>query len=325
MIQTADRRYVFVMLGGVEATEARSYLQSSVEYPQSGLYVNDGSTTPLWTVDWAARDVLLPSDGIHLVRVGPSPVADDNNYESDAVTFFAYGRAVSSYRVRDLVDQPFLLPRTAFFQPHTVACYRWLSSIRYGPGTARLAEVPELPLALGPSIDTVGLTTLQGDTYKFGISSGQIEAQRRPGLFAFGSALLLFLAFYISYLAYAARKQRSLVRRPRVALSLLAGSVVLVALASYTNHLRDPEHFSFIREVWWRAVVGWPVQLVSRYLYTGLEDHDGYWVMASVVFWSTQLYLILVLTRLLARVLAPTILGNRVGERGRASTRRADQ
>jgi hypothetical protein len=38
------------------------------------LYRNDGSTTPLWTVDWYAHSVLLPSDGIHLGLRPPDKV-----------------------------------------------------------------------------------------------------------------------------------------------------------------------------------------------------------------------------------------------------------
>jgi hypothetical protein len=78
-------------------------------YNVSGLYRNDGSTTPLWTVDWYARYVQVASDGVHLIRV-PSVAATSPSDE--ALAFFANGRMLHSYRVRDLVDLPWLLPRS---------------------------------------------------------------------------------------------------------------------------------------------------------------------------------------------------------------------
>jgi hypothetical protein len=58
------------------------------KYPTSGLYKNDGSTKASWTIDWYAYSVLLPSDGIHLIRRGPW--AKDGSTE--ALTLFASGR-----------------------------------------------------------------------------------------------------------------------------------------------------------------------------------------------------------------------------------------
>jgi hypothetical protein len=68
------------------------------KYAQSGLYPNDGSTTPIWTVDWYAGVELL-SDGVHLVRggslwAGPS--------EKEAVAFFASGKLLRSFTIGEL-------------------------------------------------------------------------------------------------------------------------------------------------------------------------------------------------------------------------------
>src|SRR4051794_40464122 len=60
---TPDQKYVFVMLSPFApdreagrliepyASDVRTIRET---YPNSGLYPNDGSTTPLWTVDWYA-------------------------------------------------------------------------------------------------------------------------------------------------------------------------------------------------------------------------------------------------------------------------------
>jgi hypothetical protein len=74
-------QYVFVMLGILptpaddpawryEEPRVRKDAEIRRVYPQSGLYRNDGSAAPLWTVDWYAFKVFVASDGVHLVRLG---------------------------------------------------------------------------------------------------------------------------------------------------------------------------------------------------------------------------------------------------------------
>lgn len=74
----------------------------------SGMYRNNGSSKPLWTVDWYAHGVEIFSDGVHLIRHGPwaSRVADE------AITFFAQGRLLRKYRVSDLVKDRRKLQRS---------------------------------------------------------------------------------------------------------------------------------------------------------------------------------------------------------------------
>src|SRR5919201_540577 len=66
VIVTKNRKFLFVML-------PPPYLRREFEpdkYPASGLYPNDGSTRPIWTVEWYSwgRDVDISGDGVHLVR-----------------------------------------------------------------------------------------------------------------------------------------------------------------------------------------------------------------------------------------------------------------
>ena len=49
-LETADKKYIFVVLRSVD--RQNTILGQSDKYPQSGLYLNDGSSNPLWTVDW---------------------------------------------------------------------------------------------------------------------------------------------------------------------------------------------------------------------------------------------------------------------------------
>ena len=97
-MESSDKRYIFVMLRSCLHDEDAH----SDKYRQSGLYLNDGSTAPLWTVDWRGCSVvLLPSDGVHVVRKGVTH--DSEDYTDEAITFFSNGSRLKSYRVCDLV------------------------------------------------------------------------------------------------------------------------------------------------------------------------------------------------------------------------------
>src|SRR5207249_11580668 len=93
----------------------------------SGMYRNDGSTRPRWTVDWYSYSVLVPSDGVHLIRCGPWA----SSTSDEAFTIFASGQLVKSYKVGDLVDT------TAFLQ-HTVSHFFWEQEMRLDEARARL-------------------------------------------------------------------------------------------------------------------------------------------------------------------------------------------
>jgi hypothetical protein len=74
----------------------------------SGLYRNDGTPVPLWTVDWYAYAVEIYSDGVHLIRHGPWA----SRMTDEAITFFAQSRLIKKYRVSDLVKDRRKLERT---------------------------------------------------------------------------------------------------------------------------------------------------------------------------------------------------------------------
>jgi hypothetical protein len=77
-------------------------------YSQSGLYLADDPSAPLWTVDWYAHSVMPFSDGIHLVREGPWATSG----RSEGVSFFASGELLKSYTVSELVFASWAMPRT---------------------------------------------------------------------------------------------------------------------------------------------------------------------------------------------------------------------
>ena len=177
-IVSADGRYIFVMMAPrsendenfrpqEKSTEA---LKIRKKYPASGLYLNDGSTVPLWTVDWYATAVLLPSDGVHLIRKGPWVSTSSD----EALTFFASGKELKAYKVKDLVSFTSLLP-------HSVSHFEWEKSI----------ELDNERLILT-------VTTLHYDKFEFDVTTGEIRsAHRVSGLVAWAAVPLVLIFLLI--------------------------------------------------------------------------------------------------------------------------------
>ncbi len=152
---TEDGRYVFVMLvpkGYPTYAEKDETIRR--RYPQSGLYLKDGSATPLWTVDWYAYEVKVSSDGHHLVRWGPWPTKYD--YDALAVAFYEDGRETKDYRVKDLVAIPQRLPES-------VSHYTWRKDSSFDDSRDRLA-----------------IETLNGEQYVFDTTSGELVGGSLP-------------------------------------------------------------------------------------------------------------------------------------------------
>lgn len=138
---TSNDEFIFVMFISDEKIEARivsansgEYLPSSnytsilnflqreglgtnkelrAKYPCSGLYRNDGSDKPIWTVNWYAQWVFVHPDGKHLVRIGPWPRLGNPGqrlYDELAIAFYRNGNELEKYAVKDLVSNPQSLP-----------------------------------------------------------------------------------------------------------------------------------------------------------------------------------------------------------------------
>jgi hypothetical protein len=114
-ITTVNRRYIFVMLASYNGCYCPDvgevYKDEEIRrtYAQSGLYRNDGSTTPLWTVDWYAYGAAVSSDGQHLVRYGYRA----GNTGGLAFAFYEEGRQIAVYRKDQLLLFPPPLPYSA--------------------------------------------------------------------------------------------------------------------------------------------------------------------------------------------------------------------
>jgi hypothetical protein len=129
-------RFVLVMLGDLAAEAKQSadarakFVELRARYPKAGLY-QDGSEEPLWTIrdgEYAPYDNVFPaSDGVHLVRLdgewwrekdftgGRARLPDDEverQLDAPAVSFFADGKLIRRYTVREVVADPAALPQT---------------------------------------------------------------------------------------------------------------------------------------------------------------------------------------------------------------------
>ncbi|HEX8597124.1 MAG TPA: hypothetical protein VF952_01245 [Chloroflexia bacterium] len=153
-VVTEDGQYILVMIAdnAKGAYNQRGYPMPDetirAKYSQAGLYKNDGSTTPVWTIDWYSFGVELSSDGQHLVQYGPWAWADD--YDELALAFHKNGRLLTQYSVADLVTFPWTLPST-------VSHYTWLKDSTFDDAKAQLH-----------------IETKSGEKYIFDVKTGKV-------------------------------------------------------------------------------------------------------------------------------------------------------
>jgi len=143
-IVTENKAYIFVMLAPDGWAEHDAAIRSI--YKQSGLYKNNGSQTPLWTVDWYAFEIFPSSDGKHLIQMGPWA----SSTEQLALSFHKNGREIKHYRIKDLVRDEAQLP-------HTVSHFFWRSELTYDDQHAILF-----------------LKTRDNQAYRFSVKTGEI-------------------------------------------------------------------------------------------------------------------------------------------------------
>jgi len=116
---TPGKRFKFVMFADFAYLGFKMPPRPPKTYPSSGLYLNNGSKTPLWAVDWYARNVQISTDGQYAVRWGKWPdMGDYRDYRTLALAFYRNGKKLKSYLVRDLVS-------TRVRLPITISHYQW--------------------------------------------------------------------------------------------------------------------------------------------------------------------------------------------------------
>lgn len=180
---TPNGKYILVMIAPLSAEEdagrfvepyASDIRAIRATYAKSGLYHNDGSKTPLWTVDWHADHVMPLSDGIHLVRTG----GPSSSPGSEAVAFFAKGTLLKSYEVSDLVS---------------------FSIDVFGLSCGRISRLLD-------ETQQYTIDTDYGEHYVFDVTTGEIVEEFRTPRLIMAVVVLLLLAGGVHLLAQRRRK-----------------------------------------------------------------------------------------------------------------------
>lgn len=146
-VELADDRLDEVEKARVE--DVRSH------YPESGLYLNDGSNTPLWTYNgrWSGDPIVVP-DGEHVIFPG---AWTSNEYEFQAVEFTRRGMTIRSYDNSDIIPAWLL---------------KFLASGRRGPKCDGYW--------FDPATMTFTIRTNQSEEFTFDVRTGEIVATRSP-------------------------------------------------------------------------------------------------------------------------------------------------
>ncbi|MBS1797600.1 MAG: hypothetical protein JSS81_27500 [Acidobacteria bacterium] len=265
---TADRKYIFVVtdpkcgLCGIDG-----------DYKQSGMYRNDGSTAPLWTVDWMNR-IFLPNDGRHVVRLGRW-ARYSATYREELFTFVEEGRVLKTYTTVELVDFPYLLP-------HSVSHY----GVFYGPmdpdqpGDGAVVKYDNgagYPVNSGATFDnqqnTLRIETHNGDTYLFDLNTGAILSARRPARTTAVLLAALLIVLYSVFLLIAARVH-SVRKHPRITafaggFALVFGLFMIPLVAVALNAPVHLDDWSRITEYFW-SYAYLQISMLPRYLLASL-------------------------------------------------------
>jgi tetratricopeptide (TPR) repeat protein len=298
-METADKKYLFVMLKAGTPSKPLGPFQDE-KYPQSGLYLNDGSSTPLWTVDWCAN-VLLPADGIHLIRRGRHTLPIE--YNEEVITFFAYGKELKSYRVSDLVQFPRLLPATSNY-------YEWqkLISVEKGatPFIINLTESEKFPYNAGVIFDeaahTMRLETNQGDSYLFDFNTGEMISSHRPVRSVFLTLVISCLLLYFFYLFRVTGKAQKRFTRTLLITGFSAFMVgFLIAVTeiifgdTFAEWASNYENSSFLGNFFYTLFFYFPYKTIDsfcREVLSGLYFYAVDYVAKIFCFWFSVSFII---------------------------------
>jgi hypothetical protein len=157
---SADKKFVFVML----APKA----ESVDGYKRSGMYKNDGSTEPLWAVDWYRRSAAITADGAYVIRYGgphtyeerlnpdrSMRVVTGKDLKKEALAIVAKGKVVREFSIGDFADDPKALTKGATF-------FHWQKAVKLNEGKGQLE-----------------VTTLDGNHVLIDLATGKIIEKKK--------------------------------------------------------------------------------------------------------------------------------------------------
>lgn len=150
--EVGNGKYVFVML----TTESNKIMsKTNKEYSKSGLYENDGSVTPIWTVDWYQYEglIFITDDGDHIASLGPWATlsnSDKMDLNQLAISFYNKGSLVKQYYISDLVKNTSNISRSA-------SHFEWRDNVEFDSNAS-----------------TFTVTTKDKNEYVFDVKNGNI-------------------------------------------------------------------------------------------------------------------------------------------------------
>ena len=202
-VESDDKKHIFVMLSPLALEDDYRYAEEVDEiawirstYPKSGLYLNNGSTTPAWTYSegfWRHERPIIAPDGEHVIFPGDWTY---DEYGLRAVEFMRCGVTIRTYSDADIIPQWRFKAMLNGFKPP--AC-----SHTY----------------FDPVKMTYTIRTNQGEQFTFDVTTGEIVAIRSPFPFLYGVTTATMFALSVVLFARWRKK-----RRARIAYSGALGS-----------------------------------------------------------------------------------------------------
>jgi len=229
------------------------------------MYRHDGSTVPLWTVDWYAR-ALVPSGGEYLVRLGNGPDYWSGSYDDEALTFFSNGQPLKTYTAKELIDLPWLLPHWSH------GAYSWL--LGWGPskkdGHAELTldsnTYSNESVTFDHQNETVELLTVLGDRLKFDLRTGEIVSAKHPATL---TTVVMFAILLVGYAVFRKMYPGTAPRLPMIGPSnVLIGGLFTLALTII------------------------PAAAVWFFYVSDHPEFDSYWNLVRVIFETLPRYVV---------------------------------
>lgn len=177
---SSDGQYVLVMISPLSAAEEVEFSDADADvkmiratYMQSGLYRNDGSTSPIWTIPFkdVTHEVYLGPQGKYLMLAHDGG-SNWSGHLGHLVTFYSDGRELASYTDEKLFSLVEL-------------------------GLPQVARSEYDNLAFDPQGMTFTIFGSQGVRIVFDVTSGQVIRHVSPVPMYVAAAILLFTSLVV--------------------------------------------------------------------------------------------------------------------------------
>ncbi len=279
-------------------------------YRQCGMFLNNSSLVPLWTVDWSGY-IYLPNGGEFVVKRGRW-ARTSGTYNEEVLSFFSNGKLLKSQSTRNLIDFPWLLI-------HSSSHYQWqtpdgmhLSNDGEG-GFSKLNYGQRFETNAGVDVDdenkTILVTTIFSDKIKFDLKTGKLISTYRPSRILFLFLSLILIASYFLF-----RRKLSISKVSSLLVSLVFFiSVLVLPLSSvvpfFTEKIEGISFLGYRYYVILEAFYRIPAYFfgffgVSFVSYDAIAIHGNYRLLLwSMGFWTVFGSLLFIFDRVFLRII----------------------